>query len=98
MEERGLDTAIPIDRPPVDGICSRLLAAETPAAVATQTQGLCQDAAWQATLQHLEPTFGTMPIQGLRWRFELYRTPAGPGRTQAGKGIQVEAGTGNRSG
>ena len=41
---------------------------------------------------------GTGPDHGLRWRFELYRTPTGPGHTTAAKGTSAEAGTGNRLG
>ena len=75
----------------------KLFAVETPAAVATRAQAR-QDAAWQAALQRLQPMSGTGPDHGLRWRFELYRTPTGPGHTTAAKGTSAEAGTGNRLG
>jgi DNA-binding NtrC family response regulator/ligand-binding sensor domain-containing protein len=98
LREIGLEMSIPSDRPSVDGVCSRLYAVPDPGAVTTKAQDLSRDAAWQATLQRLEPAFATAPDCRLHWRLELYRTSAGSGHTQAAKGIHVEAGSGNRSG
>ena len=42
LKERGLGAVVPLDRPAVDGVCSRLFEVETPAAVATRARALRQ--------------------------------------------------------
>ena len=87
-------------RRPVEGIFSRLFEVETPAEMVAKERELEDDPAWQDALRRLGTAFRTEEPDGpIRTRFGVYRTFAGPGRTEeAGPGIRVKAGAGSRQG
>ncbi|NKB66167.1 MAG: SpoIIE family protein phosphatase [Candidatus Latescibacteria bacterium] len=84
LEKHGWTPSAQTGRTTADSVFSRLFAVPTPTAVAAQWDTLTSDTAWQALAQKLGAAFGTARTDGqIEAAFELYRAPAGPGRTVA---------------
>ena len=82
LEEHGLAISIPSIRQAVPGVSSRLFEVESGSEIAEKDRALRRDAAWQAALQELKSGFGIAAGGELRYRLELYSSPAGPGQAE----------------
>ena len=82
LERHGLVESSATGRATPDSVFSRLFALSTPSDVLQKRDALNADSAWKAVLQTLGKTVDPGdPTSPVRYSFELYTTPAGPGRT-----------------
>ena len=82
LKRHGLMESSQRGRATPDSVFSRLFELKAPSEVSRKQASLDADEAWKALLQVLGGTFGAAGQDSLiRHRFELYTTPAGPGRT-----------------
>ena len=88
LKHHGLVESAVAGRATPDSVFSRLFALSTPSEVLQKQDALNADPAWKAVLQILGKTVGLDgPTAPIRYRFEPYTAPAGPGRTvPAGRG------------
>ncbi|MBI2503119.1 MAG: sigma 54-interacting transcriptional regulator [Candidatus Latescibacteria bacterium] len=92
LRKHDIEEAAEPGRATAEGVFSRLFEMEQPDAVEVKARVLRRDPVWQAMRQELGRVFGNAEPDGrLRYSFDLYRAPAGPGRT-------VEVGPGYRQG
>jgi signal transduction histidine kinase/ligand-binding sensor domain-containing protein len=72
-------------RPTAEGVYSRLFEMSTPAEVAAKREKLTNDSEWQKALGKCHSILYSSVSEGaLSFRFELYSTPSGPGKTVLG--------------
>ena len=70
-----------------DSVFTRLFELETPSGVANRAKALQRDSRWLEALEGLGAAFGTAGMgRFLRFSFDLYAAPAGPGRVVRGGG------------
>ena len=80
LQRHGWVEAASCQRIVPQNLFSRLFAVETPALVRQQKRDLENDSTWQSALQRLSTTFATAN-EDLRYCFDLYTAPIGPGKT-----------------